>query len=125
MTSLPIDLSPQKVLSEIREVNQKIARGMAQLADLKEDDIDIGATPKDVIYRQDRLSLYHYHPTRPDAERRAGPFLIVPPLINGHEVADMQPDRSLVRNLLGQGLDVHLIDWGVPRPADRYITIDD
>ena len=41
-----------------------------------------------------------------DAGRRAGPFLIVPPLINGHEVADMQADRSLVRNLLGQGLDV-------------------
>jgi polyhydroxyalkanoate synthase len=52
-------------------------------------------------------------------------MLIVPPLVNGYEVADLQPDRSLVRNLLNQGIDVHLIDWGYPRPADMYLTIDD
>jgi hypothetical protein len=53
------------------------------------------------------------------------PLLIVPPLINGYEVADLQPDRSLVRNLLNQGIDVYLNDWGYPRQVDKYRNMDD
>jgi polyhydroxyalkanoate synthase len=38
---------------------------------------------------------------------------------------DIQPDRSLVRNLLSLGLDLYVIDWGYPTRADRYVTLDD
>ena len=38
---------------------------------------------------------------------------------------DLQPDRSLVRRLLEQGLDVYLIDWGNPDGADRLLELDD
>jgi polyhydroxyalkanoate synthase len=40
-------------------------------------------------------------------------------------MTDLQADRSMVRNLLAQGEDVYLIDWGYPDGADRWLTLDD
>ena len=40
-------------------------------------------------------------------------------------MADLQPDRSLVRSLLSKGLDLWLIDWGQPGRTERWLTIDD
>jgi len=39
-------------------------------------------------------------------------ILIVPSMINGTEVLDIMPDRSLVRWLTAQGYDVYLMEWG-------------
>ena len=33
---------------------------------------------------------------------------------------DLQPDRSLIRELLFLGVDVYLLDWGYPDGADRF-----
>ena len=52
-------------------------------------------------------------------------MLISTPLINGYEVADLQPDRSLVRNFLKEGIDVYMINWGYPKRTDRFNDIDD
>jgi polyhydroxyalkanoate synthase len=38
---------------------------------------------------------------------------------------DLQEDRSLIRGLLAEGLDVYLIDWGYPDGADRFTTLAD
>ncbi|OFW68215.1 MAG: class III poly(R)-hydroxyalkanoic acid synthase subunit PhaC, partial [Actinobacteria bacterium RBG_19FT_COMBO_54_7] len=38
---------------------------------------------------------------------------------------DLQSDRSLIRNLLGSGLDIYIIDWGYPDLGDRFITMED
>jgi polyhydroxyalkanoate synthase len=38
---------------------------------------------------------------------------------------DLQTDRSLIRRLLEQGLDIYLIDWGYPDGADRFTDLDD
>jgi polyhydroxyalkanoate synthase len=40
-------------------------------------------------------------------------------------VADLQEDRSLIRNLLKEGMDIYLIDWGDPTRMDRWLTLDD
>ena len=40
-------------------------------------------------------------------------------------MTDLQADRSLVRNLLEQGEDVYLIEWGYPDGADRWLSLDD
>ena len=53
------------------------------------------------------------------------PMVISTPLINGYEVADLQPDRSLVRNFLNEGIDVYMINWGYPKRSDRFNNVDD
>jgi polyhydroxyalkanoate synthase len=38
---------------------------------------------------------------------------------------DLQEDRSLVRSLLNDGIDVYVVDWGNPTRADQFLTLDD
>lgn len=125
MFAFPIQIRPSDLAAEAAAINAKISKGMENLNTLKDEDVDIGSTPKDVIFAQDTVQLYNYHPLVEADKILKTPLLIVPPLINGYEVADLQPDRSLVRNLLNEGLDVYLNDWGYPRPVDKYLTVDD
>ena len=41
-------------------------------------------------------------------------MLIVYGLIGRYTMADLQEDRSLVRNLLKLGVDLYVVDWGNP-----------
>lgn len=118
-----LPIHPDDVIREMAEINRKLTKGMEHLAELKEEDVDIATAPKETIYTQDKLRMYRYTPVVDKPEKT--PLLIVYALVNRYQVADLQPDRSLVRNLLKQGIDVHLIEWGDPLPADKYLTIDD
>jgi polyhydroxyalkanoate synthase len=51
--------------------------------------------------------------------------LIVYALVNRPYMTDIQEDRSTVKGLLNEGLDVYLIDWGYPDLADQCLTMDD
>ncbi|HTR45540.1 MAG TPA: class III poly(R)-hydroxyalkanoic acid synthase subunit PhaC, partial [Thermodesulfovibrionales bacterium] len=46
-------------------------------------------------------------------------------LVNRQYMLDLQPDRSIVRNLLQHGMDLYIIDWGYPTKADMYLSMDD
>jgi len=83
----------------------------------------VGASEKDPLLQRDKLTLYRYRPIARPA--RAAPLLIVYALVNRPYMLDLQPDRSLIRGLLGAGLDVYLIDWGYPDGADRFTTLED
>ena len=86
-------------------------------------DVDIGATPKTLVMRRDKVELFRYEPT---AERTVEtPVLIVYGLIGRYTFLDLQPDRSLVRSLLDKGIDLWLIDWGQPGRGERWLTMDD
>jgi len=123
MLSPPVDIQPKDAVREIKELNEKITKGLELLSKLRDEDVDIGSTPKETVYTEDKLKLYHYLPTRDDLLET--PLLIVYALVNRYLVADLQPDRSMVRNLVGEGLDTYLIDWGDPSPVDKYLTVDD
>jgi len=121
--SFPIRINPDDAVKEITSLSQKLAKGLDFLNSITEDDIRIGTTPKETIYTEDKLKLYRYTPVVDNPHKT--PLLIVYALVNRYLVADLQPDRSLVANLLKEGMDVHLIEWGDPQPADKYLTIDD
>ena len=123
MLSFPIQISPADAIKEVTEINRKITKGLEFLSDLKDEDVKIGATPKDVVYEEDNVRLYRYRPTVDNPHKV--PMLISYALVNRYLVADLQEDRSLIRNFLDQGMDVYLIEWGDPKPKDKYLTIDD
>lgn len=114
-------LRPDQIIQEIFEFNQKIANGIGTLSQIRE--IDVGVSAKDPVYHEDKLVLYRFRPRV--AEPARIPVLIVYALVNRPYMADLQDDRSMVRGLLDQGLDVYLIDWGYPDGADRYLDLDD
>jgi polyhydroxyalkanoate synthase len=108
---------------EYTELTKKVVKGIENLSRLKEEDIEIGVTPKEAVYQEDKLVLYRF---KPMVEQPLNiPVLIVYALVNRPFMVDLQEDRSLVANLLKLGLDIYLIDWGYPTRADRWLTLDD
>lgn len=116
-------VKPERALAEASELSQKFARGAELFAKVRDEDVAIGTTPKDEIWRQDKVRLFHYRPL--GEVRISPPVLIVYGLIGRYTMADLQEDRSLVRNLLNLGADLYVVDWGEPTRADRWLTIDD
>lgn len=118
-----INLHPDQILQEIGNFNSKLAEGIKNLQQVGE--LPAGVTPREVVYTEDKLTLYHYkHPDGVKPKNKT-PLLIVYALVNRPYMTDLQDGKSMVRGLLDQGLDVYLIDWGYPDRSDRFTTLDD
>jgi polyhydroxyalkanoate synthase len=110
---------------EAEQFSERWQRVVASLDTLQ--NVEIGATPKDEVYREDKVVLYRYRPL-PEAKKSQAlrtPILVCYALVNRPYMMDLQEDRSLIRGLLRAGADVFLIDWGYPDGSDRYLTMAD
>ena len=104
-------------------IGSKMLAGSKRLGRIRDADVDIATTPKDLVWSQDKVTLHRY---RPLSEQRVRiPLLVTYGLIGRWTMTDLQDDRSLVRNLLNLGVDLYVVDWGNPSRADRYLTMDD
>lgn len=86
-------------------------------------DVDIATAQRDVVWEDGKLKLYHFH--REGEAKAHTPLLVSYALVNRWEMMDLQPNRSFIRKLLSEGIDVYLIDWGYPTKIDRYKTLED
>ena len=109
------------VQKEVERTIQRSVRGIDVL--LNRDEPDVGMTPKDVIYSRGTLRLYHYRPQSDDVYRI--PVVLVMSLVSKPYILDLTPGVSFVEFLLKQGFDVFMIDWGVPRPEDSKLKLED
>jgi polyhydroxyalkanoate synthase len=85
--------------------------------------IEVGLTPSEVVYEENKLELLHYE-SRTE-EQNETPILIVYALINKPYILDLQPDRSVIRRLLDAGHDVYMIDWNEPSRLDQHLGLHD
>lgn len=117
----PIRITPEAAAAEMTRLAEKLSAATRTLREM--DDVSYGATEKEEIWRDGKIVLYRYRGEKPPTAKL--PLLIVYALVNRPYMVDLQDDRSIVRNLLAQGEDVYIIDWGYPDPSDRYVTLDD
>jgi polyhydroxyalkanoate synthase subunit PhaC len=117
----PLNLSADKLAGEALQMQQKLGAGIRTLREVGEH--DFGLTPRQAVYRDGKVTLYRF--IGDDAPTQKTPLLIVYALVNRPYMVDLQPDRSVVRNLLAAGHDVYLVDWGYPDGSDRFNTLDD
>ena len=75
----------------------------------------VGVTPKEVVWQRGKAQLWRY---RNGPVRYGPPVLIVHSLVSRSYILDLRPGNSLVEHLTGAGLDVFLLDWGVPDELD-------
>jgi polyhydroxyalkanoate synthase subunit PhaC len=123
LPSLGMQMGFENVAEQYTAIAQKMVKGMENLSHLREETIEIGVTPREAVYHEDKVILYRFQPV---VEQPLNiPILIVYALINRPFMVDLQEDRSLVAHLLKLGLDIYLIDWGYPTRADRWLTLDD
>ena len=122
-TTSPIRIKPDQAIAEAAALGQKFATGAKLFEEIRDEDVAIATTPKDVVWRQDKVTLYRY---RPVTEVRVKTLVLIAyGLVGRYTMADLQEDRSLVRNLLNLGVDLYVVDWGNPSRADRWLTLDD
>lgn len=117
----PFAINPEKAVEELARFNKKLAAGVKTFTEVGP--IESGISAKEAVFREDKMTLYHYTP-RVDIPHRV-PILVVYALVNRPYMADIQEDRSMIRGLLDEGMDVYLIDWGYPDASDRYLGLED
>lgn len=110
-----------KLLAEFLQLNKNIIEAPNLAQSLEEIDLEI--TPYEVAYAEGKVRLLHFSPLAPRKVKT--PLLIAYALINRFHILDIHPKKSWVRNLLTQGLDVYLIDWGTPTQINKHEGFDD
>ena len=75
----------------------------------------VGATPKEVVWKRGKAELWRY---RNGPIRYGPPVVIVHSLVSRSYILDLRPGNSLVEYLTAAGLDVFMLDWGVPDELD-------
>jgi polyhydroxyalkanoate synthase len=80
-------------------------------------------TPFDVVYAEHSFEVRRYRSERPLTQ--AQPIVVCFSLINRPYILDLQPDRSVMAQLLRLGGDVYLIDWSTPSSSDCGLRLED
>ena len=85
--------------------------------------IKTGQTEYEVIKETGLFRLLHYKSTKERVYKY--PLIIVYALINKSYILDLQPNKSWIKNILDQGINVYLLDWKSPGKFDKFTTLDD
>lgn len=114
----------QAAWAQMMDAGARAVRSSEVLSGTKDAEVEIAETPAETVFQIDKIRLLKYRPLK---KRRSSvpPVLICYGLFGRQTMIDLQHDRSLVRNLLEEGIDVYVVDWGTPSRADQYLNLDD
>ena len=121
--ALDAQRSALESMTQATESNADLPEAMETL-----ETVEVGTTPSEVVYTENKLELLHYQPEEAGIEPEEShdvPILVVYALINKPYILDLQEERSVVRRLLEAGHDVYLVDWNEPSRMDQHLTLDD
>ena len=88
-----LSFDTKSLIKELGDLNAKFIKGAGALTEIEE--IDVGTADKELIYQEDKLTLWRY--SRKDPNTCRTPVLIVYALVNRQYMLDLQPDRSMNR----------------------------
>ena len=110
----------EELRRELRLTGERARRSLDVI--LSRNEPPVGLTPKDTIYSSGTMRLYRYRPLQDEVYRV--PLIFVMSLISKPYILDLVPGQSFVEYLLKQGFDVYMVDWGVPRPEDHTLRLE-
>ena len=110
-----------KIIGEFLNFSRNIAEAPMKVSIPHE--VHIGSTQFDVVYKEDKMRLLHFKPLT--SKQIKTPLLIVYAIINRWHIFDIDPKKSWIKNLLEQGFDVYMVDWGTPTSLDKFLGFDD
>ncbi len=105
-------------IKEAEKARGKFSKAI-ELALLNPPEVEVGITPHEVIFTENKLRLLHYHPVT--EKTSPVPLIMIFALVNRPYILDLKPGRSVVEVLLNKGIDVYLIDWGAPGDEDKNL----
>jgi polyhydroxyalkanoate synthase len=100
-------------------------QGMPTQVDMKAFELgrNLALSPGAVVWRNEVMELIQYSPKTEQVYAR--PQLIVPPQINKFYIFDLAPGKSIVEYLVDAGMQVFIVSWRNPTPAQRDWDMDD
>ncbi len=107
-----------------RAQERAIARNIPGLAPLAqtESDLDVGPTPRELVYSNETARLYHYLPARDDSYR-VPVLMVMSPLAKGY-ILDLAKGQSLTEYLLRHGHDIYMLEWAAPRRDQSHLALE-
>lgn len=120
MANNPFD--PGELAARIqRDVERSILRARNGIRLASGERPKVGQTPKELVWQRDKVTLYRF---RSDDRRYRPPVLLVMSLVSKSYIFDLRPGSSFVEVLLGKGLDVYMLDWGIPDELEAGNTLE-
>ena len=114
---------PLPGLDELAQFSKRAAKAAALLSEIRDEDVDVAATPREEVHRIGGRFLYRIALVAP--KRVATPVLVTYAMVGRWTILDLQPDRSFLRSLAEGGCEVYVVDWGHPTPADQFDDFGD
>lgn len=114
-------MNTMDLVEEMNNTVAKLEKGYETLQHIGK--VEVGTTPKTLVWQMDKVKLYRYDRSTP--AKCKIPVLVSFAMMNRHDVLDLQPDRSLMKKFLDEGLDIYIMDWGYPTKSDKYLTMED
>ncbi len=114
----------EQLLGQMRGLMEKtIQRNIKGFEMVRAGAAEVGMTPKELVYDEGTLKLYHYLPVQDEIYRI--PVIIVMATTNKGFVFDLLPGQSMVEYLINRGFDVYMIDWDPPAMQERGLRLAD
>lgn len=120
-----VEVSDDNLDSRVeRLIERAISRDIPGLSvPQTESELDVGTTPKALVYSNETARLYHYEPMV-DEIYRIPVLLVMSPVAKGY-ILDLARGQSLVEYLLMQGHDVYMLDWAAPRRDQSALGLEE
>lgn len=110
----------ENLIQQAEKLKQRLSKGTK--LSLNPPEVSLGVTPHEVVFTENKLRLLHYLPQTETQSKY--PLILIFALVNRPYVLDLMPGKSVVEVLLKSGIDVYLIDWGVPGDEDKHQDIN-
>jgi len=117
-------ISQAEVDERVDQVIQRtLDRNIPGLADLPhtESELEVGGSPKELVYKRDTAKLYHYIPMS-DEVYRVPMLIVMSPVAKGY-ILDLAKGQSLVEYFLQRGHDVYMLEWAAPRSNQKHLSL--
>lgn len=115
----------KRFADQLAEHQALLAKALQTLSSLEP--IEPDSLEGETVLQVDSMQLRYYSPQKQpsNTNKNSTPLLICYALVNRPYILDLEPQRSLIRDILATGRAVYLIDWGYPAATDRHLGLDD
>ena len=120
-----IDTKGESIAKGIQNLLKDMQQGYVSMTDESAFEVgqNVATSEGAVVFENEFFQLIEYKPLTAKVHER--PFLFVPPSINKFYILDLQPDNSLIRYCVEQGMRTFVVSWRNPDQSCAQQTWDD
>ncbi len=119
-----LDTHGESISKGIQNLLHDMKQGHVSMTDESAFEVgkNVATTEGQVVFENELFQLIQYKPLTAKVYER--PFLLVPPCINKFYILDLQPENSLIRYAVEQGMRTFVVSWRNPDASCATKTWD-